>query len=108
LKQGLRLEDFSPTFEWLIKITLKQGGKDMVNHIRRGLVFDKIRENHGFMDEKILDMLVVEDRLCPVLVRCGCGRFTCPAQDAKHFIDIIRKEKSDYIRDVSLPTSVKY
>ncbi|MDP6526520.1 MAG: hypothetical protein QGH15_20090, partial [Kiritimatiellia bacterium] len=42
-------------------------------------------------------------RLVPVLVRCNGGRFTCPAQDAKHFIDII--EDHDHIRSVSLPAN---
>jgi len=46
---------------------------------------------------------VTKDRLRPVLIRCGSGRLTCPAQDAQHWIDIIKREDSDYIRDVSYP-----
>lgn len=42
-------------------------------------------------------------RLVKVLVRCGCGRFVCPAQDVMHFADIIENEASDYVRDFSLP-----
>jgi hypothetical protein len=48
------------------------------------------------------------DRLMLVLVRCGCGRFLCPAQDLQHFIAIIEQHakdhpnEGDYIRDVSL------
>jgi hypothetical protein len=41
----------------------------------------------------------------PILVRCGYGRFTCPAQDAAHFIAIITKEGHDYVRDISFPTT---
>lgn len=57
----------------------------------------------GFLVEhKDEELLIQEDRLQPVLVRCGGGRFSCPAQDLKHFIDIINKEGSDYVRDVSV------
>ena len=44
-------------------------------------------------------------RLTPVLVRCGSGRFTTPAQNAAHFIDIIERDEAhdaDYVRDVSV------
>ena len=51
------------------------------------------------------DDLDLTDRLRPVLVRCGRGRFTCAAQDAEHFIAIIERDGSDYIRDVSLLSS---
>ena len=52
--------------------------------------------------------LAIEDRLRPVLVRCGgkngglidC-RFTCPAQDAEQLINIIQASKKAYIRDIS-------
>jgi hypothetical protein len=54
-----------------------------------------------WLDEKSLGDLAKRDRLAPVLVRCGGGRFTCPAQDAKHFIQIITEHKEDYVRDVS-------
>jgi len=39
-----------------------------------------------------------------ILVRCGCGRFVAPAQDTEHFVAIITKCESDYVRDVSLYT----
>ena len=54
-----------------------------------------------WMDEESLNDFVKKDRLAPVLVRCGGGRFTCPAQDAKHFIRIITEHNEDYVRDVS-------
>jgi len=40
-----------------------------------------------------------------ILVRCGRGRFTCPAKDVLHFIKIIKNEGTDYVRDVSIPVS---
>ena len=48
--------------------------------------------------------LIAENRLQPVLIRCGGGRFSCPIQDVKHFVDIINKEGSDYVRDISVYT----
>lgn len=42
-------------------------------------------------------------RLTALLVRCGCGRFTAPAQDVAHFISAIEASGHDYVRDVSLP-----
>lgn len=70
----------------------------------------EIRQNGGFITEgNLADMTNdQETRLIPVLVRCGGGRFVCPAQNAKHFIEIIERdakanEDGDYIRDVSLP-----
>lgn len=46
--------------------------------------------------------LIAEDRLQPVLVRCGGGRFQCPVQDMDNFIQIISREGSDYVRDTSV------
>lgn len=43
-------------------------------------------------------------RLKPLLVRCGGGRFTAPAQDVAHFIELIEATGRDYVRDVSEPT----
>ena len=56
----------------------------------------------GFLTPKLLRRLVDVHRLYPVLVRCGMGRFTCPSQDAKHFIEMVDNDDKDYIRDVSL------
>jgi hypothetical protein len=62
----------------------------------------------GFVTEKALLAMSKSDewRLFQVLVRCGSGRFHCPAQDAIHFIAIITKEGSDYVRDVGLLATV--
>lgn len=66
-------------------------------------IINKIRnEQHGFMTFEDLDILIEQNRLCPVLVRCGNGRFVAPAQDVKTFVDIICNEGSTYIRDLSL------
>jgi len=62
----------------------------------------KLKENMGFITEKELSQIINENRLQPMLVRCGGGRFVCPAQDVQHFIDIIQREGTDYIRDVSI------
>jgi hypothetical protein len=41
-------------------------------------------------------------RLTMIMVRCGSGRFVCPAQNVEHFINIIDREKTDYVRDISV------
>ena len=56
----------------------------------------------GFLSSGDMPELIKLDRLCPVLIRCGGGRFTCAAQDAAHFIKCA-KAGGDYVRDVSLP-----
>jgi hypothetical protein len=56
----------------------------------------------GFLAANELAELIRLDRLCPVLVRCGGGRFTCAAQDAAHFMDCV-SAGGDYVRDVSFP-----
>jgi ribosomal protein S27AE len=66
-------------------------------------IINKIRqEQYGFMSTDDLDVLIEQNRLCPVLVRCGNGRFVAPAQDVKTFIKIIQAEGSTYVRDISL------
>lgn len=66
----------------------------------------QLKSNYGFVHkvqlQEILKKWYSRVRLHPCLVRCGCGRFTCGMQDVQHFIDIIEKEGSDYIRDVSI------
>ncbi len=65
---------------------------------------DKIMlRSHGFMREADVEELTKIARLHPVLVRCGNGRFTCPAQNVIHFIAAIEAGGKDYVRDVSLP-----
>lgn len=74
----------------------------------------KIKKQCFFIDANDAVQLEEIDRLMNVLVRCGCGRFTCAVQNLKHFMTIIeehaklKSEKTglpmqgDYIRDVAL------
>lgn len=62
----------------------------------------KLEQNYMFLAKEDVEKVKSIDRLMPVLVRCGGGRFTCPIQDLNHFMDILGKEGSDYVRDVSL------
>ena len=66
----------------------------------------KIDNQHGFILQDDVERLINVDRLMLVLVRCGNGRFVTPIQDLNHFSNIIEKEGSDYIRDVSLPVGL--
>lgn len=62
-----------------------------------------LNEKMGFItSEEEEKNLIKEDRLQSVLVRCGGGRFSCPIQDLKHFIEIISRDGKDYVRDVSV------
>ena len=71
-----------------------------------------VNEQGGFLLQTQIEELATLDRLRNVLVRCGNGRFSCPAQDALHFIGIIEAQRNnpdcvlaDYVRDVSLLAS---
>jgi hypothetical protein len=71
----------------------------------KGRLLYELKESHGYVTDKLLTELeqVEEWRLRLVLVRCGCGRFVCAVQDAKHFIEALEISGKDYVRDVSLP-----
>lgn len=56
----------------------------------------------GFITQADLPELIKLDRLCPLLVRIGGGRFTCAAQDLEHLIACVIAG-GDYVRDVSFP-----
>jgi len=71
------------------------------------LALQLLRYAHGFVTDKELEIIATQDRFCPLIVRCGCGRFQVSAQDCKHFVDIITREKSDYVRDVSVAPNYK-
>lgn len=66
------------------------------------IIQEIMARNGGFITEHEIDAVVAEDRLKSCLIRCGGGRLSCPAQDVKHWIDIIDREGSDHVRDVSL------
>jgi hypothetical protein len=63
------------------------------------------RDRSGFLNEDDVAKIAADPttRLTPLLVRCGSGRFTCPAQDVKHFVAIIERTDMDHVRDVSIP-----
>lgn len=66
-------------------------------------IIEKIKkEQMGFITLEQLEVLVEEKPHVQVLVRCGNGRFVTPAQNVKWFCDIINKEGTDYVRDISL------
>ncbi len=56
----------------------------------------------GFLTAADMPRLIELDRLCPCLVRCGRGRFTCAAQDVAHFVMCVDRG-GDYVRDVAFP-----
>lgn len=56
----------------------------------------------GLITQADLPDLIKLDRLCPLLVRIGGGRFTCAAQDLEHLIACVIAG-GDYVRDVSFP-----
>lgn len=59
--------------------------------------------NYGFItSEADLDAVIAENRLEPVLVRCGGCRFTAPAQDVRHLTKAVAAV-GDYVRDLSFP-----
>lgn len=79
-----------------------------------------IVERGGFIVDDEVARLIEIDRMMIVMVRCGCGRFMCPVQDMKHFINILERDAkandeklsertvdTDYVRDVSLCHNVK-
>jgi hypothetical protein len=60
------------------------------------------RRGYGFLTEDDLKELVAIDRMQACLVRCGNGRFSAPAQDIQHFVDIVTASGKDHVRDVSI------
>jgi len=56
----------------------------------------------GFVQDTDLPEIIAHNRMQLLIIRCGAGRFMCPAQDVEHFVGIVEREKSDYVRDISL------
>jgi len=86
----------------------------IAEHVSLNRVLRVVKANGGFLSPTDLEIIAHHDRLRQVLVRCGNGRFLCAAQDAKHFMAIIKRDAdahgqtdpdTDYVRDVSLPTT---
>lgn len=65
----------------------------------------KIESQATFLTNEDIPEVERVDRTIMVLVRCGNGRFLCPVQNALHFCNIIDKEGTDYVRDVSFPSN---
>jgi len=65
---------------------------------------DAIMNEGGFITDLQLTELVKASPKLLLLVRCGAGRFLVNADSVKHFCDIIGREGSDYVRDVSIPS----
>jgi hypothetical protein len=59
----------------------------------------------GFLTGDDVKALASGDRLRQVLVRCGACRFIISADSFEHMAGIIDREGTDYIRDISLPSS---
>jgi hypothetical protein len=69
-------------------------------------VIERIRSQKlGFIQDVDLPLIIAHNPSQPLLVRCGGGRFLCAADQVEHFMGIITREKTDYVRDVSLPAS---
>jgi len=73
-------------------------------------LYNKLYSQGGFISPDDLQAIEAVDRFIQVIVRCNNGRFTCPVQNAKHFVDIITEHgdtfgliKGDYVRDIAFP-----
>lgn len=77
-------------------------GHDDTNLAR---LVNRIKEapNYGFMSKEQLQTLALLDPFRQVLVRCGSCRLLVQARDVEHITEIISREGTDYVRDVSLP-----
>ncbi len=71
-------------------------------HVKTSAINKALSENMGFVQDVDMAEIIEESRLHPCLVRCGNGRFSCPAQDVAHFVKIITEHGLDYVRDVSV------
>jgi hypothetical protein len=77
----------------------------IAEHVTLNRVLSVVKKNGGFLTHTDVEIIAHHDRLRLILVRCGNGRFLTPAQDVKHFTEIIARDGQDYVRDLSLPTS---
>lgn len=59
----------------------------------------------GYLLNEDVTALATEDRLRQILVRCNNCRFTCAAQDIVWLTGMIKRDNSDYVRDISLLAS---
>jgi len=58
--------------------------------------------NGGIINMIDLEFLASHDPWFIVLIRYSRGEIRCPARDAKHFIDLITRDRGDSVRDISI------
>lgn len=67
-------------------------------------VIDRALQDHGYLSEANVAILAREEefRLCPVLARFSCCRFTAPAQDIEFLVEtvLLRQQRYLYLRDL--------
>ena len=89
----------------------KQGFRPAEKPASGAQVIEQARKTAGgFLKDTDVAVIAADPatRLQMLLVRCGNGRFMAPAQDVKHFIDLIERPEGDYVRDVSLPAGQQF
>jgi hypothetical protein len=64
---------------------------------------EELKKNLYFITTKEQeDFLAKQNRFLKVLIRCSNGRFSCAIQDLPAFVELIKDNKQNYIRDVSV------
>ena len=67
-------------------------------------VVNRALQDYGYLSEANVRTLAREEefRLCPVLARFSCCRFTAPAQDVEFLIEsvLLRQQRYLYLRDL--------
>lgn len=68
------------------------------------LLAEVLGERMGFVTKAELAVIAASRDYGGImmLVRCGSGRFLARAGEASHFVDIVTREGSDYVRDVAI------
>jgi hypothetical protein len=67
-------------------------------------IIEKLRaEQYGFISSAAeLARVVHENRLQPIIIRCGGCRLMAPAQDVARLVGIIEAAEGEYVRDISI------
>lgn len=67
-------------------------------------IIDRALQDHGYLSEANVAILARQEefRLCPVLARFSCCRFTAPAQDIEFLVEsvLMRQQRYLYLRDL--------
>jgi hypothetical protein len=90
---------------------------DTITISGRATILSARTNRFGYLTTRDLERIATdpETKLTLILVRTGSGRFLTPAQDAKHFIDLIEHaelpeeldHEQDYVRDISVPLNTE-